>query len=93
MAERHSRLGIDPNAPVVGPAMAEAVGHARRNIAQFIGPEASFQVYQARNPAHSRSFIEVRLTGAKLPLSMLARKAAPLQKPASTRCDFFATDR
>ena len=42
--KRHARLGIDPNALVVGSAMAEAVGHARRNSAQLIGPEASFQV-------------------------------------------------
>ena len=78
MAERDARVGIDPHALIVGPAMAETVGHARRDGAQLIGPEASLQVYEARDPAHSRSFLPRAGTcRTKLPLSMAPRTTHP----------------
>ena len=52
MAEGQPCPRIDPQALIVGSAMAETVCHTRYNGAQLVGAGAASKFYEAHNPTH-----------------------------------------
>ena len=55
VTERHSCVGVDPEATVVGPTMLHGRGHGRRQGAQPVGTRRRGRVEDAGDPAHGGS--------------------------------------